>query len=350
LSVSLPYQQARITSLSVENQSFIDSFLSITTEILVMAASSQPLFNTMDSSFQQYANEMVDFEAFINFDADGCDGCLDKQAGSVGDLSPQDQSFSTECSDLQDMQSCDFESLPLESALMNGPFAEDSPVFSSPRTSPHALDARIADGYSCQDTHLAPLNPADGVRSVSFLQETSAAIRDLVYARATVDPRCASMKEKRRDAAIALHLQRLSEEYQHDMLLSDSDLGYHSPSGDNFYTESFSPRSSQDSLPGLSSTVSSYSPSTPTSALSSEQAFQSPSGGVEMVLDLNMNAATRLPTKQRPRTKAQIESYINVRRNGACEKHRKQHKKVGIHLRRTILCFTLFHRTPADYN
>jgi hypothetical protein len=53
------------------------------------------------------------------------------------------------------------------------------------------------------------------------------------------------------------------------------------------------------------------------------------SGGVEMVLDLNMNARAFLPKKQKARTKAQRENYINVRRNGACEKHRKRHKKVS---------------------
>ncbi|KAL2006901.1 hypothetical protein VTN00DRAFT_9569 [Thermoascus crustaceus] len=91
-----------------------------------------------------------------------------------------------------------------------------------------------------------------------------------------------------------------------------------------------SPRSAQGSL---NTSAASLSPCTPASSVASSKAeVEAPrskpaTGGVEMVLDLNMNASTCLPKKQKPRTRAQRESYINVRRNGACEKHRKQHKK-----------------------
>lgn len=51
-----------------------------------------------------------------------------------------------------------------------------------------------------------------------------------------------------------------------------------------------------------------------------------------MVLDLNMNATTNLPKKQKPRSQAQKENYIKARKFGACEKHKKQHKRVSIDL------------------
>lgn len=53
-------------------------------------------------------------------------------------------------------------------------------------------------------------------------------------------------------------------------------------------------------------------------------------GGVEMVMDLKMNATVSLPRKHRPRTQEQRDRYIAVRNKGACEKHKKQHKRVGI--------------------
>ncbi|KAL1968182.1 hypothetical protein VTN77DRAFT_2017 [Rasamsonia byssochlamydoides] len=294
-----------------------------------MAASSQPVF-TMDSPCQQYADEWADFETFFNFHAYDMDGSLDNQTDSMGCLFPQDQSLSTECLDLPDMQFCGpaFEPFPVQNAPMDDSFTDPNLLFSSTQTS-QTLDYRIADVHSYQNMDFT-LSPFAEAGSEPFSQETSAAIRDLVHVRATADPRCASMKEKRRDAAIALHLQRLSEANLYDAgPVSDSKMENLSSPGGNFYSGSVSPQSSQGSLPGLSRTASTYSVTTPASAFSSgeQQPSQSTVGGVEMVLDLNMNAATRLPKKQKPRTKAQIESYINVRRNGACEKHRKQHKK-----------------------
>ena len=54
-----------------------------------------------------------------------------------------------------------------------------------------------------------------------------------------------------------------------------------------------------------------------------------PPGGMEMVLDLNMNTAANVPKKQKPRSQAQKENYIKARKYGACEKHKKQHKRVS---------------------
>ncbi|KAL1981756.1 hypothetical protein VTN96DRAFT_2183 [Rasamsonia emersonii] len=289
-------------------------------------ANSQPLFNTMDSSFQSYADEWVDFDAFINFHADDY-----SQTDLMGNFFPQDnQSLPAECLDLPDMQLCGpaFES-PVQTTPTDDSLLDSNPVLSPTQSSQSTLDYRIAEGPSFQNMEFTPLTTFADISNECFSQETSAAIRNLVYSRATADPRSTSMKEKRRDAAIALHLQRLNEAYLHDTgLVADPEPENLSP-GSNFYPGSVSPQSLQGSYPGLSGTASTQSPSTPASASSKEeqQASQYPSGGVEMVLDLNMNAATRLPKKQKPRTKAQIESYINVRRNGACEKHRRQHKK-----------------------
>lgn len=71
-----------------------------------------------------------------------------------------------------------------------------------------------------------------------------------------------------------------------------------------------------------------------TPTVSDDSASASPesdpaAGGMEFVLDLNMNATTNVPKKQKPRSQAQKENYIKVRKHGACEKHRKQHKRVG---------------------
>lgn len=154
--------------------------------------------------------------------------------------------------------------------------------------------------------------------------QLKSAIRNVVCSKAAADPNCISRKEKRRDTAIELYLQRWRD-------ASAEDAGFIL---DSSMTNFSSPRSAQGSL---NTGATSLSPSTPASSISSskvEVEVEAPrskpaAGGVEMVLDLNMNASTCLPKKQKPRTRAQRESYINVRRNGACEKHRKQHKKVG---------------------
>ena len=140
-------------------------------------------------------------------------------------------------------------------------------------------------------------------------------LRDMVESQAAVDPRASSDKEKRREAAIAIHLQRLQ----------DASLVDLNPSTDS--TTSFS---SGCSVAPSSATAATTPPS--------ESSHKSPApvaggnlscGGMEIVLDLNMDTATNLPRKQKPRSRAQKENYINVRKHGACEKHRKQHKRVS---------------------
>ncbi|GAM40386.1 hypothetical protein TCE0_039f12699 [Talaromyces pinophilus] len=132
--------------------------------------------------------------------------------------------------------------------------------------------------------------------------------RFLVDSWASTDQRSRSMKQKRRDAAIDLHLQRFANAH------SDSQLF---PTDSEF---SFSDSSQQSPVA-----------STPVSSTSNSERSVPQTGGRELVFDINLNTATNLPKKQKKRTQAQIEDYINARRNGACLKHKKQHKKCNCH-------------------
>ncbi|KAJ5155959.1 hypothetical protein N7492_008762 [Penicillium capsulatum] len=135
--------------------------------------------------------------------------------------------------------------------------------------------------------------------------------RQMVEAQAAADQSVASIKEKRRDASIALHLQRLCDAAALDLdLSSDSSTSFSSPSWSEYMRESISPQ------PASSSPE--HTPVPPPAA---------GNGGVELVLDLNMNTTTNLPKKQKPRSQAQKENYIKARKYGACEKHKKQHKR-----------------------
>jgi hypothetical protein len=150
----------------------------------------------------------------------------------------------------------------------------------------------------------------------SFLEynpyDSTIAFRNLVEAQAAADPRVASIKEKRREASIALHLQRLCDATALDLeMSSDSNTSFSSPSWSDYVRESTSPQPARPS--GENTSV----------------AEASPPGAMEMVLDLNMNATANVPKKQKPRSQAQKENYIKARKYGACEKHKKQHKRVS---------------------
>lgn len=157
----------------------------------------------------------------------------------------------------------------------------------------------------------------DGMFNTYQPYDNAFSFRQMVETQAAADPRTTSIKEKRREAAIALHLQRLCDATARDLdMSSDSNTSFSSPSWSEYMRESISPQpasfgSPEDSpAPGPASTAG--------------------SGGLEMVLDLNMNATTNLPKKQKPRSQAQKENYIKARKYGACEKHKKQHKRVSI--------------------
>ncbi|KAJ5925653.1 hypothetical protein N7454_008292 [Penicillium verhagenii] len=140
--------------------------------------------------------------------------------------------------------------------------------------------------------------------------DTTYDFRQVVEAQAAVDPRVASLKEKRREAAIALHLQRLCDATALDLeMSSDSNTSFSSPCWSDYMRESISPQSNSSSPEQTSAPP------------------PSGNGGMEMVLDLNMNATANLPKKQKPRSQAQKENYIKARKYGACEKHKKQHKR-----------------------
>lgn len=214
-----------------------------------------------------------------------------------------------------------------------------------------------------------PVNSTDN--SQSAFHHVAAAFKDLARAQAASDPRPVSRKQKLRDASIALYLERLrdacddavavlgstsgdsrgsSAKPQYNPFSSDS-LGdmfeygqapmelqnssasesNFSASFDNFLVSDFSsPRSSSASYPAQSPQSFRAFTSTPASESSSKPQQSAPApvtGGVEMVMDLNMNTATALPRKHRPRTQAQRDRYLAVRNRGACEKHKKQHKR-----------------------
>jgi len=142
-------------------------------------------------------------------------------------------------------------------------------------------------------------------------------IRQAVEAQAAMDTRRSSDKEKRMEASIAFHMQRLQE----------------SPLTDPYTSPEFSSPSSYMGQ-GSASPTSTGASQTPGSATTDGVSTPTLSGtdqpgGVELVLDLNMNATTNLPKKHKPRSQAQRDNYIKVRKHGACEKHKKQHKRVS---------------------
>lgn len=177
-----------------------------------------------------------------------------------------------------------------------------------------------------QDAFFADLSPQMGMLPdhTAALDDTtlysypqynaSCDFRQVVEAQAAADPRIASIKEKRREAAIALHLQRLCDAAALDLeMSSDSNTSFSSPAWSEYVRGSNSPPSA------------SASPET-----SAAPAPAASTGGIELVLDLNMNTAANLPKKQKPRSQAQKENYIKARKYGACEKHKKQHKRVSL--------------------
>ncbi|KAJ5854282.1 hypothetical protein N7534_006825 [Penicillium rubens] len=241
-----------------------------------MAFVADEFFSGMDVTT---SNEWVDFDQFLDLPT----GYDDQSTATT--VSPQDLALPFETDGIPsdfmqssfDMASYD---LPQEDFMgMDGGFMQDpaAPLF--------------------DDTAFLEYNPYDSTNT----------FRNLVEAQAAADPRVATIKEKRREAAIALHLQRLCDATALDLdMSSDSNTSFSSPSWSEYVRGSSSPR------PSPENTSVSEGP---------------PPGGMEMVLDLNMNAAANVPKKQKPRSQAQKENYIKARKYGACEKHKKQHKR-----------------------
>ncbi|KAE8349005.1 hypothetical protein BDV28DRAFT_142157 [Aspergillus coremiiformis] len=175
------------------------------------------------------------------------------------------------------------------------PVADPNDLFQLPPTSPNDL-------VLGSDFNSAWLPDAQ-----DFDDHFYSTIRHMVESQAAVDSRCSSKKEKRREAAIALHLQRLQDApFPEIDMSSDSNTSFPSPTCASPATTPLSDSTNKSSTPPSAD-------ATP--------------GGIELVLDLNMNTPANLPRKQKPRSRAQKENYIKVRKHGACEKHRKQHKR-----------------------
>ncbi|KAJ9229259.1 hypothetical protein DTO207G8_8855 [Paecilomyces variotii] len=204
--------------------------------------------------------------------------------------------------------------------------------FESNSTSPQSASDFTTPSFD--NAYLSQYDTPLDADEQSFLQLTSA-IRQLVHAKADASPNCASNKEKRRDAAISLHLQLLQDfPVDEPCVVSDSSVSGHSfdPCSE-FLSCADSPLSGTNSFSVESPIQATKSPSTPSSSAcvskreSQRATSRCANRGIELVLDLNMNETASRPKKQKPRTQSQRESYINARRNGACEKHRKQHKR-----------------------
>lgn len=278
--------------------------------------SADPLFYPLDSSARQ--DEWLDFDAMFQLPSE----YLDSIPTSVESVSPRDldQSFtdteflnwesdSAMCSqamfpDFVRNDGYDGYDAPVEelgSSVMDfQPFINPNDVLRQAPSFPNQFVDPVFENTCLPDAHDFSL------------------FRDLVESQAALDPRCYSQKEKRRDASIALHLQRMQDELVSEMntpSLSSNQLS--------------SPDWSESSLE-VTPECSSLAPSTSTSTEPQTSPPAGPQSGaapMQLVLDLNMNATTNVPKKQKPRSKAQRENYIKARKYGVCEKHRKQHKR-----------------------
>ncbi|KAJ6115644.1 hypothetical protein N7523_006061 [Penicillium sp. IBT 18751x] len=231
------------------------------------------------------SDEYVDFDQFLDFTS--VDG--DISSASANSVSPE-------------------MALPYDADM----FGDDLLDFTQPAF-PDVFNYELSqDAFLDQSPEMGMMQgPAQVFDDVAFHDYQHCDFRQMVEAQAAADPRIASTKEKRREASIALHLQRLCDATALDLeMSSDSSASFSSPSWSDCMRESISPK------------PISTSTSTGSTPVSSQEA-----GGMEMVLDLNMNAASNLPKKQKPRSQAQKENYIKARKYGACEKHKKQHKR-----------------------
>ncbi|KGM91801.1 uncharacterized protein PADG_12116 [Paracoccidioides brasiliensis Pb18] len=184
---------------------------------------------------------------------------------------------------------------------------------------------------------MSPSSAADPNRRLNWVKST---LRDIVMSRAAADPRPVPQQRKQMDASIAIYSEL------HNVLgpcFVEENLPYAPPMvwqqsststiGSSFDAQSFStvtgsPASSTGALPKRSPCINTSIPAKSASSAGPSQAAQPPiTGGVQMVLDLNMNEATSLPRKHRPKTQEERRRYIAVRKQGACEWHRKQRKR-----------------------
>ncbi|KAL2849244.1 hypothetical protein BJY01DRAFT_147491 [Aspergillus pseudoustus] len=277
--------------------------------------SADQLLYPMDFSDRQ--DEWLDFDSLLQLPA----GFVDSQPTSVESISPRDldQSF-TEV----DFQNWDSDPTLFSQAMFPeiGSFEAPMEDLGQPQLDSfqHFVDPNdVLQPVPSQGQMFEPGFDCTWVTDVPNM-EPYPSFRHMVESQAALDTRCFSTKEKRRDASIALHLQRLQ-----NVPLPDF-----APLASN--TQLSSPDWSVSSLDAMPSEPSYTTPGT--SPVSESLKSPSPSSGpdpgaasMQLVLDLNMNTTTNVPRKQKPRSKAQRENYIKARKYGVCEKHRKQHKR-----------------------
>ena len=224
------------------------------------------------------------------------------------------------------------------------------------------------DQFASFDTTSALPSPSMGDASQAVFDQVAAAFRDLARARAEADPRPLSRKQKQREASIALYLQRLRDTCneacamlgsdaapQHSLHQFEDSMNASQQLTQNtsfaplmaFFQPSVAPTNSP--VNGICNESARPSPNAFTAPTTSTTGSPAPppkkartatpvTGGVELVMDLNMNVATTMPRKHKPRTQAQRERYLAVRSQGACEKHKRQHKRVCL----TCFCLPFF--------
>ncbi|KAL4954070.1 hypothetical protein BDW69DRAFT_163818 [Aspergillus filifer] len=145
----------------------------------------------------------------------------------------------------------------------------------------------------------------------------ASSFRYMVESQAALDTRAFSRKEKRRDASIALHMQRMQSAPLPDPNTPSLSSNHLSSPDWSESSLDFAPIGGSSNInPAYESHKSSPPPVSEPGAAS-----------MQLVLDLNMNTTANVPKKQKPRSKAQRENYIKARKYGVCEKHRKQHKR-----------------------
>lgn len=265
-----------------------------------------------------HQNEWYDLDAFLELPA----GDFDSNSTSVDSISPKDLDLSYSEADAANWNVnlgadsqvsfpglVDYENPFNECTLGTEPIANPTEALQLPSSS--EAERFVGSTY---DATWSPDFPGHDDQFYST-------IRQMVESQAATDAGYISKKEKRIEASIALHMQRLQDVSLPDIeLFSDSNTSFPSPC----WSETARPNTSLDGSPATTlmsepTSKSSTPPSTSDAA----------GGGMELVLDLNMNTAANVPKKQKPRSRAQKENYIKVRKHGACEKHRKQHKRVS---------------------
>lgn len=263
-----------------------------------------------------HQNEWYDFDNFFEFPT----GDLDGNSTSVDSISPKDLDLSYSEAEATNWNAnhgawpqAPFQEL-VDYENPFGEFALGTEPIANPNETLQLSSSSEAEG-SMGSTYDASWSPDFPGHNGQFYS----AIRQMVESQATTDGGYSS-KEKRIEASIALHMQRLQDVSLPDLdLFSDSNTSFPSPC----WSETARPNASLDGSPATT-LLSEPTSKSPTPPLSSDPT----AGGMELVLDLNMNTASNIPKKQKPRSRAQKENYIKVRKHGACEKHRKQHKRV----------------------